>query len=179
MTAVMSNPNNDSLTFEPIEPQIIDPSTEHEDSLAPVARDISAIALAMLLIEVKLDSIEDDYTRRSEKRELQERVKECNASVVSNLGKEGWTNTIGPIAIFIISLGVGSMDPNFVSAASQIGMPLVTGWDQLNYAVTKEKDDREKQTTEALLQGRVAAAEQASQGFKQTLDQSKSAILNS
>lgn len=174
MTAVTNNQNTDSLTFEPIEA-----AAQEKDNLAPVARDISSIALAMLLIEVKFDSIEDDYTRRSEKRELQERVKHCNASVVSNLTKEGWTNTAGPIVVLIASMYFGSIDPNFVSATSQIGMPLVTGWDQLNYAVTKEKDDREKQATEALLQGRVAAAEQASQGFKQTLDQSKSAILNS
>lgn len=165
---------------------------EKIESRNQVARDISPIALALLLLEVKLDNVEDGFIARAEKRELQNRVKECNANVVSNLRWESGLNTVAPLAVFILSGGVASqwgpfkiagLDPasaaSLASSASQIAMPFVTGADQLFFMTDKEKNDREKQMTEQDLQTTHAQAQSARESFNQDLKRSMEAILNS
>jgi len=187
MATAVDNMPVERQTFEPT--QMLDENLETRNR---VARDISAIALALLLLEVKLDNIEDGFIARGEKRILQNRVKECNANVVSNLRSESLLNTFGPLLVFVVTTLIATQGlqqakdlispeaaASLSSASAQIIMPLITGADQLFYQTDKEKNDREKQMTEQDLQTTHAQAQSARESFNQDLKRAVEAIINS
>lgn len=187
MNLAIDNKNTELQAFEPVETSDAGLGDHNTGG-----RDISAIAIALLLLDVKLDNIEDGFTARGEKRELQNRVKACNDNVVANLRSESLLNTAGPILIlifssFIATQGFGQAKAyisdqaaaSLASAASQIGMPLITGTDQALYMTEKERHDREKQMTEQELQTTHAQAQSARDSFNQDLKRAVETVLNS
>ena len=147
----------------------------------PTVDPSSALGIALIILAVKADNIEDERVMRQLEDELKKLIKQDNKTNVEQLTKEGWANLVAPATVAAVSAALtifgGEGGAIYGQVLGQMSQTMTQGYVGYRHTNVREGAMGRKQTNEQELQGPFQSANSARQQGDQTASQVASQIV--
>lgn len=141
----------------------------------------SALGIALAILAVRGDNIEDERVMRQLEDELKKLIKQDNKINVEQLTREGWANMVAPTTVAAIAAALtvlgGEGGAIYGQVLGQMSQTMTQGYVGYRHTNVREGAMGRKQTNEQELQGPFQSANSARQQTDQTASQVASQIV--